>query len=49
MKLLQESKTVQEIVLAAKEEYTDDEGILESSIREFIEIHTKSGLILEDE
>ena len=47
--LLQEPQTIESLILAASAEYTDQEGILESSIREFIETHTKSGLILEEE
>ena len=46
--LLQEPKSIEDVILAAKEEYADEEGILESSIREFIETHVKSGLILEE-
>ena len=46
--LLQEPKTIEDLIFAANEAYTDSDGILESSIREFIDTHTKTGLILED-
>ena len=47
-RLLQESRSAEDLILAAQTEYEDSEGILESSIRDFISIHVKSGLILED-
>lgn len=47
--LLQEPKTVQDLVFAAREECEDEDGAIESGIREFIEEHTQSGLILEEE
>lgn len=47
--LLQEPKTVQDLVFAARAEYEDEDGAIESGIREFIEEHTQSGLILEEE
>ncbi len=47
--LLQEPKTVQDLVFIAQAEYEDEDGAIESGIREFIEEHTQSGLILEEE
>lgn len=47
--LLQEPKTVHDLVFAARAECEDEDGAIESGIREFIEEHTQSGLILEEE
>ena len=46
---LETPKTVQDIICAAREVYTDEENALEAQIREFIKEHTKSGLVLEVE
>ncbi|MBQ8619414.1 MAG: PqqD family protein [Clostridia bacterium] len=46
---LETPKTVQDIICAAREAYTDEENVLEAQIHEFIKEHTKSGLVLEGE
>lgn len=45
---LQQPRTTQDIICAAKAEYTDENGVLETHIHDFIKEHTKSGLVLEE-
>lgn len=46
---LESPKTVQDIIAAAREAYTDDAHELEAHIREFIDEYAKFGLVLEVE
>lgn len=49
LRQLETPKTVQDIICAAQAEYTDESETLEANIRDFIEEHTKTGLVLEGE